>query len=121
MKNRKPKYTICYNQPSPQNLIVYYVTKVLGLPIWADTDLTIFDTYKWIEWLQSKNLPYLYKNLFSKGTLKSEYDSKLPSDMVLAMPDSMVKEVEEWLDHEAKQPKWNYSRIFHEFRHWIYS
>ena len=116
MKKSNSKFVPVPNCVNWGDFVVYYVTCVLGLPIFINTELFIFNTPKYIKWLQENNLPYWFKDLMlSHNKLSDEFKSHFSKEVALVLPPNKKKLIEDWIEKCRKAPRWNYKNIQHEF------
>lgn len=82
--------------PSLSDVIVYYVTRIVGVPIFVDTDLRWFRTPKFAEWAMENNLPGAYFDIM-KGSLQTTYGCRIPKGMLIELPRPEEEKIERWL------------------------
>lgn len=82
--------------PSVSDLIVYYVTRVVCVPIYSDTDLAWFNTPVFGQWVQDNNLPSAYLGLM-RGSLKSAWGCRIPAEMCIELPPKEEEKIVRWL------------------------
>lgn len=93
--------------PNPPAIVVYYITQVLKKPVFSNTDLFIFRTKKWYDWVKSHNLDPSIVCLMD-GILKEGYGLKLPDGMNIHLEPDSIKIVEDWLALWDKMEKRSY-------------
>lgn len=82
--------------PAVSDLIVYYVTRVVQVPIFVDTDLQWFRTPVFAKWVQENNLPGYYFDIM-KGSLQTTYGCSVPEGVVIELPRQEEQKIERWL------------------------
>ena len=83
--------------PALSDLIVYYVTRVVGVPIFVDTDLQWFHTPRFFEWVKENNLPGNYLDVM-KGSLVSDFNCRIPRGVSIELPRNEEEKIERWLE-----------------------
>ena len=110
-----PKNT---KMPNPPAIVVYYITQILRVPVFSDTDLSIFKTKKWYDWVKSHNLDPFIVHLMN-GTMKERYGLELPDGVGIHLEQDAISIVEKWLQAWDKMGKRSYqhhdSTIFRQF------
>ena len=69
-------YPHCLVVPDNVTLLLYYITRVIGKPVFVGTQLSIFRTPLWWRWIKENNLPPSIANLMD-GTLEENYGLKI--------------------------------------------
>lgn len=82
--------------PALSDLIVYYVTRVVGVPIFVDTDLQWFHTPRFFEWVKENNLPGNYLDVM-RGSLVSDFNCRIPRGVSIELPRPEIEKIERWL------------------------
>lgn len=82
--------------PAVSDVIVYYVTHVVGVPIFVDTDLKWFRTPKFAQWIKESNLPGHYLNIM-RGTLQENYGCRIPLNVAIELPATEIAKIERWI------------------------
>ena len=76
--------------------MVYYVTRIVRVPILVDTDLRWFRTPVFAKWIRENNLPIDYVEIMH-GSLQSTYGCKIPKGVFIELPSSEEEKIERWL------------------------
>jgi hypothetical protein len=111
----------CVVTPNNVTIILYYITRVLNMPVFLNTELGIFCTPRWWQWIRDSNLPPSIAMLMH-GTLKEEYGLKMEgcgSTVSISLDDESALLMEQWLKGWKDQcPRRSYSqhsRVFSVF------
>lgn len=96
----------CCIVPDNVTLLLYYITRVIGKPVFARTQLSIFRTPLWWRWIQENNLPPSIANLMD-GTLEEGYGLKIEGGDVettnINLADDSALICERWLEGWRRQ------------------
>lgn len=82
--------------PAVSDVIVYYVTRVVGAVIYTDTDLAWFNTPRFARWVQENNLPSQYLDMM-RGSLQKSWGCRIPTEMCIELPRKEEEKIERWL------------------------
>lgn len=105
--NRTEKFhPHCCIAPDNISLLLYYITRVIGKPVFARTQLSLFRTPVWWQWIQENNLPPSIVNLMD-GTLEENYGLKIEGGDVettnINLADDSALICERWLEGWREQ------------------
>lgn len=96
----------CLVVPDNVTLVLYYITRVVGKPVFVGTQLSIFRTPLWWRWIKENNLPPSIANLMN-GTLEENYGLKIENADVettnINLADDSALICERWLEGWRKQ------------------
>lgn len=86
----------------PDNIaiLLYYITRILGKPVFARTELSLFRTPSWWQWIKDNNLPPSIAELMN-GTLEASYGLKSedidPERTNIELADDSAVICEQWI------------------------
>ena len=78
--------------PALSDLIVYYVTRVVGVPIFVDTDLQWFHTPRFADWVREWNLPGQYLDVM-RGSLVQNFGCRIPPGVSIELPRPEIEKI----------------------------
>lgn len=90
----------CVMMPDNISFLLYYITRILGKPVFARTELSLFRTPLWWKWIKDNNLPPSMAGLMN-GTLEASYGLKMedadPEKTDIKLADDSAVICEQWV------------------------
>lgn len=97
---QKRLYPHGVEMPDNIAILLYYITRILGKPVFARTELSLFRTPSWWQWIKDNNLPPSIAELMN-GTLEAPYGLKSedidPERTNIELADDSAVICEQWI------------------------